>query len=160
MITLIEKYICKREKVYPYELHELNGKGKLIQERHRTDTRQMIMYYAVKNKYSLQRAGEYFGQDHSTASHALNNVRDLCEGNKDFRDKIRDYDKKLLGLYKYSESTIVSVLELDIPARIETLKKLLFGADSEIDILQNKVADLQRLSEEIKDKIKYWRAVI
>jgi hypothetical protein len=160
MIQLIEKYICKKEGIDIELLHKVNGKGKLPQDREFVEIRQLIMHYAIQNRYTLARAGAYFGQDHATAKNGSNHIKDLCDTDKCFKEKIDEYDKRLLGLYKYSDKEITIKLQMDIPAQVMFMKEILLDLDIELEKLEIKFKNLKDIKSEIDENVNLWKSVL
>ena len=57
--------------------------------REHVEARWLVMYALRKQKYSTAQIGKMMGRDHSTVVHGLHKVRELRNGRKSFREKMR-----------------------------------------------------------------------
>lgn len=87
-LEYIEKIVCAVRGFTPAEIRERNHKGKLIKFIPETETRQLVMYFALKSGHTLAGASGYYNQDHCTAIHSRNHMKDLQEFEKNLRDEI------------------------------------------------------------------------
>ena len=153
MIKLIEKYICSKENIDPAILHELSNKGKSIHKRYISETRQLIMYYAINNRYTVEKAGIYFGLNHSTASYAKKVINNLYDTNIVFRRKIDRLDKKLLNLYKLSEDKQIILLTENRNEKINHLGGLLDYIEDEILLFEKLFEKIKHIAKELRNEI-------
>jgi hypothetical protein len=87
-IEYIEKIVCAVRGFTPAEIRERNDKGKLIKFIPETETRQLVMYFALKNGHTLAGASGYYNQDHATAVHSRKHLLELQDCEKNLRDEI------------------------------------------------------------------------
>lgn len=87
-IEYIERVVCAVRGFTPAEIRERNDKGKLIRFNPETETRQLVMYFALKSGHTLAGASGYYGQDHCTAIHSRKQLSNLQEFEKKLRDEI------------------------------------------------------------------------
>jgi hypothetical protein len=138
MIEKIESIICDGENLLPNEIHCKSRNGEL------RETRQIIMYFAKKmTKLPLARIGNYFksedrpeGIDHATVIHACKTIQGLRDTNRQFNEKLSNYEKRL---------NILSVEKklIDLSGLIKATEYEIMSYESKLNNLKAIFADLQ-----------------
>jgi chromosomal replication initiator protein len=114
----IANYISR---LYGVSIENLKSKSR---DRKYVDPRHISMYFIKEyhRSFSLKSIGEYFGgRDHSTVIHALENVSDLMDTDKQFKEKIKRAKVALNKLHGKSEPKPVKISK-KLQENIETLQ--------------------------------------
>jgi len=117
------KYVFANEGI-PWELHDTKKR-----DRELVTARQISIYirYTLYPDETWLILGQMFSRDHSTAMHAVKNIKDLMFSNCEIRQKIFSYTEALKQQAKSLEETEMKAL---IAAKDgETLKALLTTID-------------------------------
>ena len=74
-------------------------------DRHLVDARHIAMHLLRHDRYlnlSLKVIGNYFnGRDHTTVIHGLENIRNICFTNSDFKEQLKDCYLQVYKSLKY-----------------------------------------------------------
>ena len=133
-MTLFEnicEVVCTGEGVKLENIQEESRKAELVYPRH------LIMYLAVEMKIgSYAVIGSHFKRDHATVIHACKSIQNYIDTDRDKREKIEGYLRKLKGVRE------VLKMSFSVEEQIKPLRE-------EINHLQNKVVNLQLLVNNI-----------
>ena len=110
----IIEIVCKGEDTTFEIINEDNRKEENV------FCRQLIMYFAYeRNIGSLRIIGGKFGKDHATVSHAINAIKNYIDTDRDKRNVIEAYSKKIddierIDALRNQMSEIIDDLRKDI----------------------------------------------
>ena len=88
-IDLIEKVVCNVLGVTPASLHQKSRKREIC------ETRQIVLYFALLEGYTLRLAAKFYNLDHATSIHSRKKVYNIYATEKAFRNSIDTIHKKL-----------------------------------------------------------------
>lgn len=90
-ISSISTIVCNYFNIDKELIQKSTNKREIVQ------CRQIVMYFCkLKTKETLAAIGsEICDRNHSTVSHAIKVVNNLCDTDKKFRDQIKDIEKRL-----------------------------------------------------------------
>ena len=111
-IEVIEDIICTERNITPSELHKRMSGRRL---RGLNITRQIIMYFALKEGYTHTAAAGYFGLDHATCMHARDKINDYMLYDKKFNEQMEYYKSLLI-----TDDPLVKTVQIKI--QIDRLK--------------------------------------
>jgi hypothetical protein len=135
----------------PNDLLKKTDKNKLEREREKVFTRQTIMYFQKKtSKDSWARIGGYFGQDHTTAMHAVQTIDNLILSDKKIASKIINYGKQIASLMDF-ETNIVADKIIEIIERIRNKIDKKEFISVETIILYNNLIEITKQQELSKE---------
>lgn len=136
MIEKIESVICAGEGYLPSEIH-VKCRKRGIKE-----TRQIIMYFAMKNTNMTEAAvGNYFeGKDHSTVSHAIKTINNHIDCESAFRRKINYYKKIFKG-------DISDIKRIKANRTVDAIL-------DEINRIEVRINELNKIFAELKTELK------
>lgn len=86
---IVQKHVCESFSVTPEELKTKSRKRRAVVPR------QVAMTLMNKSGVTLDASGGYFGRDHSTAHHAIMQVRDLAQTDPDFRERVSQIENNI-----------------------------------------------------------------
>lgn len=87
-LEYIERIVCAVRGLTSLQIREKGANGRLIKSTSTTETRQLIVYFALEAGHTLTSSAGFFGQHHCTAIHSRNHMNDLRQFEKDLSDEI------------------------------------------------------------------------